>query len=157
LKKVLENNPEATVITNKSVGLILDKENIKYTKIEEGEKIEIEGVAISGFGNIHAEIYEDFGKVQNTGYMIGNLCYGGDAFNYPDADVDILALPIVGPWMKLREAIEYAKNIRPRICFPVHDAIVQESAVFFWRTPELILNKDNILFKKLELGKEEDL
>ncbi len=157
LKKVLENNPNAVVITNTSVGKILDGENITYTKIEEGEKIEIEGVTISGFGDIHAEIYEDFGKVQNTGYMIDNLCYGGDAFNYPDADVDILALPIVGPWMKLKDAIEYAKNIRPRICFPVHDAIVQESAAFFWKTPELLLSKDNILFKKLELGKEEKI
>lgn len=157
LKKVLENNPNAVVITNTSVGCILDKENILYTKIEEGQKIEIEGVTISGFGNVHAEIYEDFGKVQNTGYMINNLCYGGDAFDYPEAEVDILALPIVGPWMKLSNAIEYAKKIRPRICFPVHDAIVQESASFFWKTPELILSKDNILFRKLELGKEEEI
>lgn len=157
LKDVLKNNPKAIVITNTSVGNILDKNGIMYTKVEEGERYEIEGVKISGFGNVHAEIYEDFGRVQNTGYMIDNLCYAGDSFNYPDADVDILALPVAGPWMKISDAIDYAKNIRPRICFPVHDAIVQDFATFFWKIPETILGEDNILFKKLELGKEEEI
>lgn len=157
LKKVLENNPGVIIVTNTSVGLILDKENILYTKVEEGDKFEIKGVTISGFGNVHAEIYEDFGRVQNTGYMIDNLCYGGDAFNYPDSEVDILALPVAGPWMKISNAIEYAKNIHPRICFPVHDAIMQDFASFVWKIPETILNKDNILFKRLEIGKEEEI
>ena len=157
LKKVLENNPKALVITNTAVGEILGGENIPYVKVEEGEKYEIKGVVISGFGNVHAEIYEDFGKVQNTGYMIDDLCYGGDAFNYPDSDVDILALPVAGPWMKMKDAIEFAKNIRPRICFPVHDAIMQDFAGFVWKIPETILKEDNILFKRLEIGKEEEV
>ena len=157
LKEILKNNPNVIVITNTSVGNILEKNGISFVKIEEGEKYQIKGVVISGFGDVHSEIYEDFGKVQNTGYMIDNLCYGGDAFNYPDFDVDILALPVAGPWMKIKDAIEYAKNIRPRICFPVHDAIMQDFATFVWKIPETILREDNILFRKLEIGKEEDI
>lgn len=157
LKKVLINNQNAIILTNTSVGKILDKENISYIKVEEGEKYEIDGVNILGFGNVHAEIYEDFGKVQNTGYMINDLCYGGDSFSYPDAHVDILALPVAGPWMKMKDAIDYAKNIKPRICFPVHDAIMQDFAGFVWKIPETILKEDNIIFKKLEIGKEEKI
>src|SRR3989339_917620 len=157
LKDVLKNNPSAVVITNTSVGNILDQNGIPYIKVEEGEKYELEGIIISGFGNIHAQIYEDFGRVQNTGYMIDNLCYAGDSFSYPDVDVEILALPVAGPWMKLSEAIEYAKHIRPRICFPVHDAILQDFATFAWRIPETILKEDDILFRKLEIGKEEEI
>ncbi len=157
LKDVLKNNPRAIVITNTSVGKILDTNNIPYIKVEEGDKYHIEGVNIVAFGDNHAEIYEDFGKVQNTGYMVDSLCYGGDSFHYPDLNVDILALPVVGPWMKLKDAIEYAKNIRPRICFPVHDAILQDFASFAWKIPEMILKEDNILFKKLEIGKEEEI
>jgi L-ascorbate metabolism protein UlaG (beta-lactamase superfamily) len=157
LKEVLKNNTSAIVITNTSVGKILDEAGILFTKVEEGEKYDIKGVKILGFGNLHAEIYNEFGRVQNTGYMIDNLCYGGDSFSYPDAEVDILALPVVGPWMRIKDAIDYAKNIRPRICFPVHDAIVQEFAGFFWKTPENILKQDNISFKKLEIGKEEEI
>ena len=71
-------------------------------------------------------------QVQNTGYMIDNLCYPGDAFQYPDADVDILALPVSGPWMRLKDAIDYAKNINPRIVFSVHDAFIHDWASFIW-------------------------
>lgn len=157
LKEVLENNQNALVITNTSVGKVLDQSNIKYKIVEEGEKFEIEGIDIIAFSSTHAEIYNDFGKVQNTGYMIDNLCYAGDSFSYPDKNVDILALPIAGPWMKMKDAIEYAKNIRPRVCFPVHDAIMQDFATFAWKIPENILKEDNIIFKKLEIGKEEEI
>ncbi|KKR43321.1 MAG: putative Zn-dependent hydrolase of beta-lactamase fold protein [Parcubacteria group bacterium GW2011_GWF1_40_6] len=156
LKKVLENNPDCIVITNTSVGKLLDEAGIKYIKIEEGQKYNLNGVDITGFGNTHAEIYKDFKLVQNTGYTIDALCYPGDSFNYPDSSVDVLALPIIGPWMKTREAIDYAKNINPRICFPVHDAIAQDFAKSVWFTPETILQESGIIFKKPELGKEEE-
>jgi len=157
LKEVLKNNPMAIVITNTAVGKILEELEIKYIKVEEGVKYEIQGVNIVGFGDRHAEIYEKFGEVQNTGYMIDNLCYAGDSFNYPNAEVDILALPVAGPWMKIKDAIDYAKNIRPRICFPIHDAIMQDFATFVWKIPEKLLKEDNIDFKKLEIGKFEEI
>ena len=157
LKKVLENNPSAMVITNTAVGKLLEEAGITYTKIEEGQSYDLNGVKIIGFGNLHAEIYNTYGQVQNTGYMIEDLCYPGDAFQYPDARVDILALPVTGPWMRIKDAINYAKNIKPRIVFPVHDAHIQEWASFIWRVPENLLKEDNIEFKKLDLGKEEEL
>src|SRR5574343_330017 len=55
LRKVLENNPKAVVITNSSVGKLLDETGIKYIKIEEGQKYNLNGVNITGFGNLHAE------------------------------------------------------------------------------------------------------
>ena len=157
LVKILENNPNVTVITNESVGKILDQKNIPYKIVEEGDRYEILGVQISAFGNTHMEIYESLGLVQNTGYMIDKLCYAGDSFNLPDRDVDILALPVSGPWMRLKDAIEFAKNIRPRICFPVHDAIMNDFASFVWNLPKKILIEDNIEFKKLEIDKEEEV
>ncbi len=157
LKDILKNNSEAIVITNTAVGQILEANGISYIKIEEGDRYNIEGVNIIGFGNTHAEIYETFGSVQNTGYMIDNLCYAGDSFNYPDADVDILALPVAGPWMKIKDAIDFAKNIRPRVCFPIHDAIMQDFATFIWKIPEKLLKDENINFVKLEIGKEEEI
>jgi L-ascorbate metabolism protein UlaG (beta-lactamase superfamily) len=157
LKKVLENNPEAFVITNTAVGKLLDEAGIKYTKIEEGQKYDLNGVNIAGFGNVHAEIYDTYGPFQNTGYMIDNLCYPGDSFNYPDADVDILALPVTAPWMKIKDAVDYAKNIKPRIVFPIHDAYIHDWAEHVWRTPKNLLKEAGIEFNKLEPGKEEEL
>lgn len=157
LKKILENNPNCVVITNTAVGVLLEKEGIVFSKLEEGEVYDFNGVAISAFGNLHAEIYDDYGRVQNTGYMIDDLCYPGDAFYYPDSHVDILALPVCGPWMKTKEAVIYAKTINPRIVFPVHDGMLLDSFPVFWNVPKHFLSEENIPFKKLDIGKEEEV
>ncbi|MEX2028976.1 MAG: MBL fold metallo-hydrolase [Candidatus Paceibacterota bacterium] len=157
LKKVLENNPGAVVITNASVGKILSEEGIKYTIVEEKQSFEIGSIKIKGFGNLHAEIYGTYGQVQNTGYMIDGLCYPGDSFNHPDCEVDILALPIAGPWLKIKDAIDYAKAVRPRIVFPVHDIIIQDFATFLWEITDHFITEAGFKFKKLEIGKEEDM
>lgn len=157
LQEILKNNPSAIVITNTAVGKLLEEASISYIKVEEGETYDLHGVAIKGFGNTHAEIYGDYGQVQNTGYMIDALCYPGDAFHYPDTNVDILALPIAGPWLRIKDAIDYAKKLNPRIAFPVHDATVQNFSAFTWKMPEHLLAELGIGFKKLEIGQEEEL
>ncbi|MEK7569295.1 MAG: MBL fold metallo-hydrolase [Patescibacteria group bacterium] len=157
LKKVLESSPKALVITNTAVGKLLDQAGITHQVVEKGQEKEISGVAICSFGNLHAEIYESMGRVQNTGYMIDSLCYPGDAFEDPGHPVEILALPVAGPWMRMKDALLYAQALKPRISFPVHDAFIQEWASFIWKWPGNVLPPLGIEFKKLELGKEEDL
>ncbi|MBI5139220.1 MBL fold metallo-hydrolase [Candidatus Nomurabacteria bacterium] len=157
LKEVLKNNPNAKIITNTAVGKLLGGAGIEFTKVEDGEVFDFSGVQIKGFGNLHAEIYETYGQVQNTGYMIDGLCFPGDAFEDPKSQIDVLALPITGPWMRIKDAIDYAKMLKPRVVFPVHDAHIKDWAEFIYRVPESILKEYNIQFKKLELGKEENL
>ncbi len=159
LKQVLANNKNAKIVTNTAVGKLLDEAGIPYEVLEEGQEGNYAGVHLEGYGNRHEEIYEDFGQVQNTGYFIGpNLFYPGDAFTNPNKKVDILALPIAGPWMKIKSAITYGLELKPRICFPIHDGMIQEDKPGpIYRLPPNIFSKNNIEFKKLELGIEEDL
>jgi len=58
--------------------------------------------------------------------------------------------------MRIKDAIEYAKLLKSRMVFPVHDAHIQDWADFIWRVPENILKESGISFKKPELGKEEE-
>lgn len=157
LKVILGNNPNAVVITNASVGKLLTEAGIAFTQVEDGESCELQGAALRGYGDKHAEIYDEFGQVQNTGYMIDTLFYPGDSFCYPDQPVDILALPIIAPWMRMKDAIDYAIKVHPRIAFPVHDAIIKEFATFLYTIPGHFLPQAGIQFKKLEIGTEEEL
>ena len=36
----------------------------------------------------------------------------------------MLALPVAGPWCKAADALRYAKAVKPRHAFPVHDAVL---------------------------------
>lgn len=126
LKKVLSNNKYARIITNGGVGKLLDEQKIQYELLEHGGVKDFSGISVEGQGEKHASIYQDFGQVQNTGYLFANrFFYPGDAFYNPGKPIEILALPVAGPWMKISEAIDYAKLLKPKVYFPVHDGMLK--------------------------------
>ncbi|MBI4163568.1 MAG: MBL fold metallo-hydrolase [Candidatus Aenigmarchaeota archaeon] len=156
LKTVLKNNSTAKVYTNRGVGKILDKEGIKYDLLENKQSVLIDNVLIEGFGEKHAEIYPGLPTVVNTCYFIANkLFYPGDFLYNPKKPVKILALPVAGPWLKLSEAVNYAKEIKPEICFPVHDGMLKPERVGSAHTvPEDVLKPLGIKFLVLKELKE---
>lgn len=160
LKEILKNNPNIEIITNTSVGKLLTEAGItNFQILENGNNGEYGGVYFEAHGDLHAEIYNEFGMVENTGYFIGHdLFYPGDAFTNPNKQIDILALPVAGPWMKIKDAINYALELKPRICFAVHDGMIEiDKSGPIYRLPENVLPKNGIEFRKLEIGKEEEL
>ena len=115
LKIVLVNNPDAQIVTNSAVGKLLDAEHIAHSIVGDAQSITLKEILIEGFGTKHAEVYKQFGDVENTGYFVDNIFfYPGDALHDPKRPIDILALPVAGPWMRIREAIEYALALKPR-------------------------------------------
>lgn len=154
LRAILKNNPGAVIYTNSGVGAQLQKESIPYTLLEDGQKTEVQGVAVEAFGKIHAEIYSTLPRCHNTGYLIaGKFYHGGDALCVPEHPIEILALPVVAPWMRTADAIDYAKAIKPKVCFPIHDASLKITGAFY-RMPDLVLAPLGIQFMPLEEGRE---
>lgn len=159
LEIILAKNPEAKVITHVSVGKILDEARIPYTLIADGETVTVKGVSIESSGSVHACIHHELPKVQNTGYFIdGALFYPGDSFHDPKREVTILALPVAGPWMRLEEAIEYAKLIRPKAVFPVHDGMLRQGIPLgpTRRIPKMLLEPLGIEYVDMTEGSEHD-
>ncbi len=154
LKTLLKNNPQARVITNKSVGVLLEKEGIVFDIVEDGQSFDANGVSIEGFGKDHALMHTSIPPIQNVGYFIANkLFYPGDAFTNPRKHVEVLALPVAGPWMKLLEAIDYALELKPKTCFPVHDGILKQPGSTHALPPK-VLEPKGIKFVTLEIDKE---
>ncbi len=122
LKIILKNNPTAQVFANDSVSELLYKENIAHKKISHRETISLGEIELIAIGEKHAEMHKSIPLSSNLGFFIdGRLWYPGDAFTDPERLVEILALPVSGPWMKIGEAIDYALKLKPRVAFPVHD------------------------------------
>lgn len=124
LKVILENNYQALVYANSSVSELLEKEGVAHKKISNEESITLGEIAVVGIGEKHAEMHSSIPLSANTGFFIdGRLWYPGDAFTDPKREVEILALPVSGPWMKISEAIDYALALKPKVAFPVHDGL----------------------------------
>ena len=158
VKQIIANNPNAKIITNGTVGALLTAQHIPFELVSQGGESKAHGAHIEGYGCTHATIYQDMGQTENTGYFIdGKLFYPGDAFTNPNRPVDILALPSAGPWMKVSDAITYACMLKPRVAFPVHDAIMSSHFVgFLHGMLEKILAQNSVSFVGLKEGEEKD-
>lgn len=152
LKKVLVNNPKAQIFTNSGVGETLKREGLSFELLEQGQQV-IKGVAIEAFGKLHALIYSSLQPIPNIGYLIANrFFYPGDAFTIPVSQVEILALPVSAPWLKISESLDYAKKVNPKVCFPVHDGMLKIYGGAH-KLPSMELPKSGINFVIPELGK----
>ncbi|HEY4511712.1 MAG TPA: MBL fold metallo-hydrolase [Candidatus Paceibacterota bacterium] len=150
LKVILKNNPKALVYSNNSVSDLLTKENISHTKIVHEENFTLGEMLVVGIGEKHAMMHSSIPSSSNMGFFIdGRLWYPGDAFTDPKRIVEILALPVSGPWMKLSEAIDYALLLKPKVAFPVHDGTRFGSAHVL---PVKILPQHNIEFVPMVEG-----
>ncbi|MEO8065692.1 MAG: MBL fold metallo-hydrolase [Candidatus Doudnabacteria bacterium] len=154
VKAVLANNPDAKVITNSSVGNILSSENIVFETLEDGQSKKFGQILIEGFGTKHAEIFEEYGQVLNTGYFIQNkLFFPGDALYIPPKKVEVLAFPTAGSWANIKESINYVMEVKPVKGFPVHDGGFK-STQFVYGVYKTIIPPKGIEVILPELGKE---
>jgi L-ascorbate metabolism protein UlaG (beta-lactamase superfamily) len=127
LKALVAANPGATIITQEGVGRILNEEHIPYQRIADGSEISIKGVSVKSFGHEHACVHQEIPLIQNTGFLIGGrLFYPGDALYNPNVSVEVLALPVSAPWLKISEAVDYARAVKPKKVFPVHDGMLRQ-------------------------------
>jgi L-ascorbate metabolism protein UlaG (beta-lactamase superfamily) len=150
LKELLKNHPDVEIITDKGVGATLAKEGITHHVMERDNVIDTKGIHIEAYGKDHAILHSSLPLMSNIGFLIQNsFFFPGDAFTLIDKEIDILALPVAGPWMKISEAIDYAIQLKPKKAFPVHDAVRIPTAHLL---PERILGANGIEFIKLEEG-----
>ncbi|MBP9757457.1 MAG: MBL fold metallo-hydrolase [Candidatus Pacebacteria bacterium] len=153
LKQLLVSNPGVRILCNEGVSALLRAEDIAHEVVTNGE-LAVNGVSVQGVSGIHEEIHSSIPRIQNTGFLVGGrLWYPGDAFIDPRTPVDILALPVAGPWMKVSQAIDYAIKLAPKHAFPVHDMILHPQFAAF--VPVLVGNivaEHGVAFKTIELN-----
>ncbi len=154
LNIILSKNPSVTIYTNSGVGEKLMGAGLAFSLLENGQSATVRSVLVEGFGQDHARIYQTIPIIRNTGYMIaGRFFYPGDSVtNMPSKPVEILALPVVAPWMRLAEAIDFALQICPKVSFPVHDGFLKIPGPFH-ALPAKIFGEQGIECVTLEPGK----
>ena len=147
VKAILQKNPKVKIFAVSAVAKILSAENIASEILGHGQNVNFFGISVEAYGQKHAEIYKAVPRVENTGYLFDNrFWYPGDAFTIPPKPVEILALPVAGPWMKSSEALDYALELLPKSCFPVHDGFLKIPGAFH-ALPQKFLGEKNIRFE----------
>lgn len=150
LRSIIEKNPAATIYAHSDVVGQLD--GFKTQIVTANEGIKVGNFELEFFGGEHAVIAKEIPVIANLGVMINNkLYYPGDSFTLPERSVEVLALPVAAPWMKLSEAVDFIKAVQPKIAFPTHDAVLSDAGKGLPDTLIPNLTKDlGIEYKRLK-------
>ncbi|MBI4175068.1 MBL fold metallo-hydrolase [Candidatus Berkelbacteria bacterium] len=152
IKRLHNLNPAAPIVSNPAVCKLLGEQNLPATLLSNGQKVIIKDVAIEGFGDHHTPIHSSIPPIRNIGFMVaGRLFHPGDRFIDPQRPIDILALPVAGPWLRLDEAIDYALALKPKQAFPFHEGNLKNSGSVH-RIPGTILIPQGITWTVIEAG-----
>lgn len=120
-------NPDATLVTDEGSQL-----DLPHTVVHAGDSLDL-GTRITVHGSEHAVIHPEIPRVPNVGYLVADRFFTpGDALTVPEADVEVLGLPTDAPWLKLSEAVQLLRDVRPARAFPVHDGVLAPQAAGIW-------------------------
>jgi L-ascorbate metabolism protein UlaG (beta-lactamase superfamily) len=104
-----------------------DLGTVPFTPIEPGQDFVAAGLPVTAVGGRHATIYDGQPDCANLGYLVADSVYHpGDSLAVPDRPVETLLVPAQGSWLKMCEAIDFVRAVRPERAFPIHDAQLNE-------------------------------
>ncbi|GAB3419018.1 MBL fold metallo-hydrolase [Flindersiella endophytica] len=120
-------NPRLRIWTNAQAAGGFGAVAGQVTVVEPGERFDADGFEVRTYGGRHAAVHPDYPVVANTAYLVEDALYHpGDSFAVPDATVDTLLVPVHSGWMKLAEAIDFVRMVRPRRSYPIHDGFMND-------------------------------
>ncbi|MER6287839.1 MBL fold metallo-hydrolase [Streptomyces sviceus] len=131
LRAALDANPAAEIWTLKSVA---DKIRAAFPgrvhTVGHGDTFTAAGFDVQVHGELHAVIHPDIPRITNVGYLVdgGRVFHPGDALTVPDHAVETLMLPVMAPWSKISEVIDYVREVKPQRAYDIHDALLTDLA-----------------------------
>ncbi|MGH8930477.1 MAG: MBL fold metallo-hydrolase [Egibacteraceae bacterium] len=129
---LLRQNPGAVLVADAGSATELAGTGLPARVVRDGDELDLAGVSIRVFGADHASIHPEVPVPPNVGYLVGErFFYPGDAFTQPPAAVEILGLPAGAPWMKVSEAIDYLRAVKPRLAVPMHEAVLAKPELHY--------------------------
>jgi L-ascorbate metabolism protein UlaG (beta-lactamase superfamily) len=131
LRAARQANPSLTIHAHADLVAEFDEDAIP---VASGDIFISAGFTVRAVGGEHAEIIDGLPGCANLGFIVDGLYHPGDSFFVPAEAVDTLLVPCSGPWLKLGEAIEFTRAVRPARAFPIHDAHLSDIglASFDW-------------------------
>lgn len=133
LEQLVNNNPSVQIVCNVGVGRHIEEAGYGYQNIPDGHEELVAGFTLRAFASQHAEIYEDVGQVEHTGYLVdGRLFLAGDSFTVPPFTVEILAPAVVAPFCTIKDTVDMVMTIQPKTVITMHDGQLNEAGHGTW-------------------------
>jgi L-ascorbate metabolism protein UlaG (beta-lactamase superfamily) len=131
LRAAAAKQPALTVYTHPDVDAQLTELDAERFAVAPGDTFEAAGMTVRAVGGQHAIIHADIPRIANVSFLIdspdGAIYHPGDSFHVPDEEVATLFVPVSAPWLKLAEAIDFTRAVKPERAFALHDSLWVEA------------------------------
>lgn len=102
------------------------------TEVSDGQEFDVNGIKVKAIELPHCLMVDGSTSVQNTGYLVNNkLFHPGDGKELAGLQVDILAVPLNGPDISPKDALDFAKQVHAREVIPIHYDFLGGNPDFF--------------------------
>ncbi|WP_144128231.1 MBL fold metallo-hydrolase [Catellatospora sichuanensis] len=123
LRAARDRNPELTVYTHPALSAELGD---GVQAVSPGDVFTAAGFTVRAVGGEHAEIIDGLPGCPNVGFVVDGVYHPGDSLFVPSEPVETLLIPAAGPWLKIGDAIRFARAVRPQRAFPIHDGVLND-------------------------------
>jgi len=150
LQAIVDKNPEAIIYAPEAVTSQVN--NLPTQIVSPDEVMEVGGFTLTFTGGVHATIHKDFHpEYQNVGVIVDDVLYHpGDSLALPNRPVKVLSLPIIAPWEKVSESVDFLIAVKPEFAFPTHDAMLSEFGFGLYdRWHKLAAEKYGIVYERI--------
>jgi L-ascorbate metabolism protein UlaG (beta-lactamase superfamily) len=129
----------ALLAANPGARLVVDEDTAatvaglpQHVLARPGDRLAFGGTTVDVLGGLHAAVYADVPGCTNAAYLVddGAFFHPGDSFTVPPGEVDVLAVAVDGPWLKLAEAVDYVRAAGPRVAVPMHEGETTDPAKY---------------------------
>ena len=127
---LLDANPDAIVATERGV---LDKVDLggRAIPLSPGDELDVGNVHIEAVGGSHAEIHRDIPRIGNVGLVLTSpgdptFFHPGDELDAVPEGVDVVAVPMMGPWAAMKEQIDFLRALGAPEGFGIHEGLLSE-------------------------------
>jgi L-ascorbate metabolism protein UlaG (beta-lactamase superfamily) len=127
VNEALAARPDLRVYAPAALAGMFDAHRDQFTAVAAGDVLALALFSVTVHGEQHALIHPDVPAVPNVGYLIdGSVYHPGDAYHVPEVPVSVLLLPTSGPWMKIGEAADYVRAVRPQQIVQIHEMLLSD-------------------------------
>jgi L-ascorbate metabolism protein UlaG (beta-lactamase superfamily) len=131
INEALAARPELRVYAPAALAGTFAAHPDQFTPVAAGDELALASFAVTVHGSEHAAIHPDIPVVANVGYLLdGTVYHPGDAYFVPEVPVAVLLLATSGPWMKIAEAADYVRAVRPQQIVQIHEMLLSDIGLY---------------------------
>jgi L-ascorbate metabolism protein UlaG (beta-lactamase superfamily) len=104
-------------------------------EVHAGQVLDAAGARVTVGGGDHAVIHPEIQRAVNVTYLVEvdgqSVYHPGDSFEppaeLPQTGLSVLLVPVSAPWLKMEEAIDFARSVPADVVVPIHEVFLSEA------------------------------